>query len=209
MATKKKRKKARSKKSNPTKRTTKKRAKRRNPSTARASAPRTKKRRSKRRNPAPKKRRARRASRRNPSGPLMQAALATAAGLVAFVAGNMINQVANSGFDPMVRRGIAAAGVVGGLALSTKKPLLGAGVAAGSAVMLAGSELTMQAFKVLPAKTTTGAVMAMGSPYMLGPGDERMGAVVAMGAPHYLTPGSESMGALAEPGAPYDVALPI
>lgn len=203
----KKRKKARSKKANPTKRKhTRKRKK--NPAALAAPKRRTSRKRHRKSNPAKRRHfRARRASRRNPSGPMVQVGLAALAGLGAFVAANLVNIAANSSFDPMVRRGIAAAGVVGGLALASKKPVIGAGVAAASAVMLGGSELAMKAAELMP-KKNVGAIVSMGAPYTLGPGDE------AMGAPAMLLPGAEmgavvtDMGAIA-PDAPWSFVSPV
>lgn len=208
MATKRKRKKARKAKANPKKRTTHRRKRHKNPGMFAAAPKRRRRARKAKANPA-RRYRARRASRRNPSGPMVQVALAAAAGLATYVAANLVNIVANAKFDPMIRRAIAGAGVVGGLALASKKPVIGAGVAAGSAVMLAGTEIAMEAARFLPAKSQNVGAIVMGAPMMLGPGSEQMGAVaVDMGAPAMLLPGSETMGAVA-PDPPWVFSSPI
>lgn len=223
---KRKRKRARRKRSNPTKKRVHRRRRRRvaNP------APRRRRRRAHRRNPSRRRRshrrtrrnpsrrsgtRSRRAHRRNPGGPIGAVAIALGLAVAAFAvvqAGGYFTS--KDGVTNAQRnRGIIAAVVsAGALAMAKKHPGPAAGVVLGSLLGAFGGWLTIKIFGLLPAKhpATTGAVYAdnmAGYNQMGGYQPAQMGAYqpAQMGAVY--ADNMRGMGDLAPP-APWQVATP-
>lgn len=172
---KKRRRRARSKKSNPTKkrhvrrrkraaspkrsyRRTHRRVARRSPRRAHA--------RSRKRNPgfAPKRRRSHRRSRRNPSGPYGDLAKGLLAGAASFLGAFTITHYITS--DPSTgtrnRAIVGGAGLVGGALLAKKHPHAAIGVALGSLLSSFGGVAVLKLLELLPSKSapTQAAVFA-------------------------------------------------
>lgn len=171
---------ARTKKANPTrKRATHRRKKRRanpaNPpsrkrraSHRRRSNPRRARRaharsthRTSRRNPSRRRRTSHR--RRNPGGPIVQAAIGLAVGAAAFVLSDVVTYYVTKDMAAHGQRNrkiVGALAVGGGLYLARKHPLIGLGLAAGGLLSGFGNMLMLSVLKILPAKgpSAVGAV---------------------------------------------------
>ena len=196
MAKKRRRRRAKARKTNPKKRAVRRRKRRAvaNPrrtqrrrrravrARARANPRRSARRRRAKSNPGfharPRRRRSsRRGSRKNPGGPLVQAAIAIGAGVVAFGAVQALGYLVTKDMakDGQRNRGIVGAlAAVGGVALMKKKPFIGLALAAGALLGAFGGWITVKVFSMLPAKTATKAIGAVYAENM-----QALGAVYA------------------------------
>ncbi len=177
MATKRKRKRAKKRRANPTKKRATHRRKRRraNPSNPRRRrsharrrthrthrahrARRTRRAHARRANPSHRRthrrRPSRRTHRRNPGGPLAQAAIGLALAAGAFVLTDVATFYATSDMakdGERNRKILGGLAIAGGLYLAQKHPLMGLGIAAGGALSGFGNMIMLQVLKLLPPK---------------------------------------------------------
>ncbi len=150
--------------------------------------------------------RRRRSHRRNPGGPIVSALIALGLGAATFVATDVVTFYATSDMAKDGQRNrkiVAALGIIGGLFLARKHPVLGVGLAAGAFLAGFGNAIDLAVLQMLPAKSGGQTALAP-APTTKGLGAvayDNMQALAYEGAPRMLGMGAVAYDNLAGMGA--------
>lgn len=150
----------------------------------------------------PRRRRSHR--RRNPGGPIVSALLALGLGAATFVATDVVTFYATSDMAKDGQRNrkiVAVLGVLGGLYLARKHPVLGVGLAAGAFLAGFGNAIDLQVLQLLPAKSSGQTALAPTTKGLGAVAYDNMRALAYEGSPRMLGMGAVAYDNLAGMGA--------